>query len=183
MGADDIGGNRKDLDIRSHVVYRLSLYTTIANRNGKAYFQDRFGITLTEYRILAVIGYAEPISLMGLVDECYLDKGQVSRVASKLEDEGFVRRVQDDDAGARGGKLRLTRKGRTLLKAALDYGDELNARSISVLTDQERRQFSKYLDRILAHARTLHDQTHKRSASDELPPAVDDHGLARDEAG
>jgi DNA-binding MarR family transcriptional regulator len=161
MGADVIGGNENDRDIRKHVVYRLSLYTTIADRNGKAYFQDRFGVTLREYRTLGVISYAEPISLMGLVDECYLDKGQLSRVVSKLLDDGFVQRVQDDDPGARGGKLQLTHKGRKLVAAALKYGDELNDKATSVLTDTERRRFSGYLDRILAHAKTLHDEPHK----------------------
>jgi len=166
--------SEKDRDIRNHVVYRLSLYTTIAERNGKAYFRDRFGVTLREYRTLAVINYAEPISLTGLADECYLDKGQLSRVVSKLVDEGFVLRALDDDTGARGGKLQLTGKGRTLIDAALNYADELNDRAMSVLSDKERLQFSRYLDRILARARTLYEEARGGSATDEGPTTDDD---------
>lgn len=147
-------------DIRDHVVFRLALYTTIADRNGKVLFPDRFGLTLREYRILGVIGYAEPISLMDLADECYLDKGQVSRVVSKLSAEGQIVRIHDDDVSARGGKLKLTDKGRALLDKALAYGQELNEKALSVLTDSERRLFSDWLDRILAHARSMYDETH-----------------------
>lgn len=142
-------------DIRDHVVFRLSLFTTIADRNGKVFFHDKFGISLREYRILAVIGYMEPVTMMGLVNECCLDKGQVSRIVSKLADADLVRRAMEPDHDARGGKLHLTDAGRTLLEAALQFGDDLNDQAMSVLSDGERLVFSEYLNRILAHARTL----------------------------
>lgn len=147
-------------DIRSHFVYRLSLYTTIAERNGKVYFHERFGVTLREYRILAVIGYSQPVSLMQLAQECYLDKGQVSRVVSKLVDEKLVAREKDTDPTARGGKLVLTETGQTLVNEALDYGDALNARAMSVLSPAEQQLFSEHLDRILAHARVMFEEAH-----------------------
>ncbi|KWV48466.1 hypothetical protein AS156_18495 [Bradyrhizobium macuxiense] len=157
--AKNMGGAASG-DIRDHFVFRLALYTTIADRNGKVLFPGRFGLTLREYRILGVIGYAEPISLMDLADECYLDKGQVSRVVAKLSDEGNIGRIHDEDVSARGGKLKLTDKGRVLLGTALAYGQELNEKALSVLTDSERRLFSDWLDRILAHARNMYDETH-----------------------
>ena len=157
---DKTGGPDK-ADIRTHVVFRLSLFTTIADRNGKVYFHKRFGLTIREYRILGVIGYCQPVSMMRLVAECYLDKGQVSRVVSRLVDGGLVERVADADSGARGGDLILSDKGSVLLDEALKYGDELNDRALSVLSNAERQLFSEHLDRILAHARTMFDETHE----------------------
>lgn len=147
-------------DIRSHFVYRLSLYTTIAERNGKVYFHDRFGVTLREYRTLAVIGYMQPVSLMRLVQECYLDKGQVSRVVSKLTADGLVTREKDEDPTARGGKIYLTEAGSELLEQVLSYGDALNDQAMSVLSPAERQLFSEHLDRVLAHAKKMFDDTH-----------------------
>lgn len=149
----------KGSDIRSHVVFRLSLFTTIADRNGKVYFHERFGLTTREYRILGVIGYCQPVTLMRLVAECYLDKGQVSRLVSTLVDAGLVTRSADADTGARGGVLSLSESGAALLDQALKYGDELNDRALSVLSYAERQLFSEHLDRILAHAKIMFDET------------------------
>lgn len=146
-------------DIRNHLLFRLSLYTTIAERNGKLYFQDRFGLTLREYRVLGVIGYAGPISVVGLANECFLDKGQVSRVSGKLVDAGYVCRRAEVGTGGdvidRGGQLCLTDEGRALLDQALDYGDMLNLRALSVLSEDEIAVFSENLERITARAKEL----------------------------
>lgn len=178
----------KDHSIRGHLVYRMSLYATIADRNGKIFFQNRFGLSLREYRILGVISYAQPVSVMRLADECYLDKGQVSRVVAKLESEGHVQRHDDlDDPAARGGKIALTPSGKDLVEAALRYGDELNDRAQSVLTSDERVFFSNLLDRLLGQARAIHAEVHRgpRTAPDatdsvELTPAVHNQGLTGD---
>lgn len=138
-------------DIREHVVFRMSLLTTIAERSGKIYFQSRFGLTLREYRILGVIGYTQPVSVIALATECFLDKGQVSRVVATLVDQGLVTRGTDD--AARGGTLALTQAGKALLTEALAYGDELNAISLSVLTSEELAAFSNSLDKLIAHAK------------------------------
>jgi MarR family transcriptional regulator, organic hydroperoxide resistance regulator len=157
MSVENTENGPKERDIRSHMVYRLSLFTTIADRNGKVFFHERFGVSLREYRTLGVIGYTAPVSLMELVSECYLDKGQVSRVVAKLIDEGFVCRTNEGEPDGRGGKINLTEKGRTLLDEALRYGEDLNAKAFSVLSEGEKHVFSEYLDRILVHARMLRD--------------------------
>jgi DNA-binding MarR family transcriptional regulator len=157
MSTNDTNKNLGERDLRSHVVYRLSLFATIADRNGKFFFHERFGVSLREYRTLGVIGYKAPVSLMELVSECYLDKGQVSRVVAKLIDEGLVFRSNEGEANGRGGKICLTEKGHELLDEALRYGEDLNDKTLSVLSEGERHVFSEYLDRILENARKMQE--------------------------
>jgi len=147
-------------DIRQHLVYRMSLFTTIADRNGKVFFQRRFGLTTREYRILGVIGYMQPVGLTELAEECYLDKGQVSRLVGKLAADGLVERPHDSAAAARSAQLHLTAKGSSLLSEALAYGDELNAQTVSMLTAAERDAFSEALDKITRMAKINFDRVH-----------------------
>lgn len=160
MTEDTSTHTKKKRDLREHILYRMSLYSTIAERNGKVYFTKRFGLSLREYRILGVVSYMQPVSVMALSDECYLDKGQVSRVVSKLEAAGYVERNADADPSARGGKLALTATGSDLVEQGLAYSDDLHARAMSVLSPEERAAFSNSLDRLLGRIREIHSEVH-----------------------
>jgi DNA-binding MarR family transcriptional regulator len=140
-------------DIRSLVLFRMSLLTTVTDRTGQIFFQRRFGISLREYRTIGVVGYAQPISVTELADECFLDKGQMSRIVLKLVESGYLKRT--DETGKRtdrGGMLRLTPKGTELLRKGVKYGRELNAEALNVLSRKEIDEFSDYLDRLLVIA-------------------------------
>lgn len=140
-------------DIRSHVVFRMSLFATITDRGGKNSFHDAFGLSLREYRILAVIAYMQPVSLGELVGECFLDKGQVSRNVSKLVEDDLVTRSIKGETSERGGQLRLTEAGKALYKKALKRGDDFNDRLMSGLDTSQREALSEALDILVKNAR------------------------------
>lgn len=140
-------------DIRSHVVFRMSLFATITDRGGKTSFYDAFGLSLREYRILAVIAYMQPVSLGDLVEECFLDKGQVSRNVSKLAEDGLLVRTVRGETSDRGGQLRLTEAGQALYENALKLGDEFNDRLMTGLTAEQRETLSQALDILVKNAR------------------------------
>lgn len=147
--------------IHQHIVFRMSLFTTIADRSGKLFFHNRFGITLREYRIMGVIDYSHPISVLELSKECFLDTGQVSRVVLKLVGAGYVDRIRNGRKAERGGLLQLTAKGKQLLADALAYGDELNAQCCAVLSDEELELFSNALDKMIISAKNHYEQALK----------------------
>lgn len=137
-------------DIRSHVVFRMALFTTITDRAGKHSFTQDFGLSLREYRILAVISYMQPVSLSDLVVETVLDAGQVSRNIGKLVKDGLVARK----GGAhRGGLLTLTEAGEALYRRALARGDALNDQIMADLSAEDREVLSRALDILLQTAR------------------------------
>jgi DNA-binding MarR family transcriptional regulator len=157
---------KRAADIRAHIVYRMSLFTTIADRNGKVFFLTRFGLTLREYRIVGVIGYMQPVGLVELADECYLDKGQVSRLVGKLIVDGLVERSLEGSDPTRSAQvLKLTKRGKALLSEALAYGDELNAETVSMLTETELHTLSTALDKVIAIAKLSFDRVHRGSQS------------------
>jgi len=140
----------KDHDIRTHVVYRMALFATITDRAGKNSFAETFGLSLREYRILAVIAYLQPATLSRLVEETCLDAGQVSRNVTKLVEDGLVTR---EGGAQRGGLVRLTEAGQALYQKALARGDALNDLMMADLTPDERAVLSRVLDKLLVTAR------------------------------
>lgn len=152
-------------DLRDLVLYRMSLFSTVTDRAGQMFLQRRFGVSLREYRLIGIVGYAQPASVTDIAEEAFMDKSQVSKTAQKLIDEGLLCRV--DRRGRiieSRGKLVLTRKGERLYKDAYAYAWELNREAMSSLSPEEHAQFSGYLDRILAHAYDRHDQVSSNPA-------------------
>ncbi|WP_076861031.1 MarR family winged helix-turn-helix transcriptional regulator [Bradyrhizobium mercantei] len=154
----------------------MALFTTVADRTGQMFFQRRFKISLREYRLIGVVGYTQPTTVLKLADECFLDKAQVSRTVIKLVDAGYLSRsAADGKRASRGGALQLTRKGTELLGQGLKYGRELNTAALTILSDDELRLFSDCLDRLLALATTRYVQA-KRNPSLLYPDPIDARG-------
>jgi DNA-binding MarR family transcriptional regulator len=164
-------------DIRSLVLYRMSLFTTVTDRTGQLFFQRRFKISLREYRLIGVVGYAQPISVSKLADECFLDKTQVSRTVIKLINQGYLNRTDaDGEKASRGGMLRLTPKGTELIRQGLKYGRELNTEALAALSATELLQFSDCLDRLLALAEERYVQARRSPSLLYLNQGVDGQG-------
>lgn len=124
--------------------YRLSVLTNrISSLIARAY-TDRFGISIPQWRVIAVLGEESGITATEVVQRTAMDKVAVSRAVQGLVKGGRVRRLASQQDG-RVAKLRLTAKGQRIYNEitplALGYEDAV----LEPLTRVERG----YLDAIL----------------------------------
>lgn len=124
--------------------YRLSVLTNrISSLIARAY-TDRFGISIPQWRVIAVLGEESGITATEVVQRTAMDKVAVSRAVQGLVKAGRVRRLASQQDG-RVAKLRLTAKGQRIYNEitplALGYEDAV----LEPLTRVERG----YLDAIL----------------------------------
>jgi DNA-binding MarR family transcriptional regulator len=103
------------------------------------------------------VGTFRPLSVNDLALRANLNKGQASRAAQTLVDQGLVLKAPSTTDG-RGVILTLTAKGQKIWNRLMAVVEQRNAEIVSCLTPQEVQQFSKLLDRLLEQAR-LHHQT------------------------
>ncbi len=96
--------------------YRLSVTMNRVSRAFARRYADEFGISIAEWRVLAVLGSFQPISSNGIVEKTQMDKAKVSRAVAGLLAAGLLRRSVDP-ADQRLLKLAFTAKGRRTYEA------------------------------------------------------------------
>lgn len=123
--------------------FRLSLISnTLGKLVGKFYSQ--YGLGVTEARIIAFIGQAEPVSIRQITDRTSIDKAWISRsVTNLLKQELIIK--QEDKKDARRVQLKLTEKGRDIHREFMIEAIERNKKLFAKLSVGERTLFMELL--------------------------------------
>lgn len=106
---------------------------------------------LSEGRCLAAVGAFSPLSVNDLARRANLNKGQASRAAQTLVDQGLVRKEASATDG-RGVVLTLTAKGEHAWRRVMTVIERRNDEILACLDAAERQQLDRLLDRLVAHA-------------------------------
>jgi DNA-binding MarR family transcriptional regulator len=92
------------------------------------------------------------LSVKELAEKANLNKGQASRAAQALVDQGLVRKEDRPDDG-RGVVLTLTPAGRKVFRRAMAMIHQRNEDIFGCLTEKEQATLSAMFDRLISHAR------------------------------
>jgi DNA-binding MarR family transcriptional regulator len=110
--------------------YRLSITSNAVSKTIAHAYDKRFGLSIPEWRIIAVLSEIESGTQQDLVCRTLMDKVAVSRAAQALVKRGLVERRPDSGDG-RAHRLSLGAAGAALYSriapAALDYERRLLA--------------------------------------------------------
>lgn len=134
------------------VTFRLHTLAKLTDRVSHEAYLAETGLPLGEGRCLSAIGSFRPLSVIDLSARANLNKGQASRAAQSLVDQGLVRK-QASTTDGRGVVLTLTAKGERLWQRVMDLVQRRNAEITACLSAPERAQLDRLLDRLVAHAR------------------------------
>jgi DNA-binding MarR family transcriptional regulator len=134
------------------ITHRLHTLSKITDRVSQAAYESDAGILYSEGRCLAAIGSFSPLSVNDLAQRANLNKGQASRAAQSLVDQGLVRKEASATDG-RGVVLTLTAKGERVWQRVMLVIERRNAEIVACLEAKEVQQLSGLLDRLVEHAR------------------------------
>jgi DNA-binding MarR family transcriptional regulator len=132
--------------------FRLSVLTNKVSSAIARHYSERFGLSIPEWRVMAVLGDKPGLSAREVAERTAMDKVQVSRAVASLIVAGRVERTPDDDDG-RVGHLELTAAGRAVYDEIVPLALGLEKTFLAALSRDER----EVLDRLLAK---LGRQTH-----------------------
>lgn len=136
------------MQLERSLTWRLHRLHKLTDLESQRAYLVQTGLSLGDGRCLAAIGAFAPLSVNDLADVAHLTKGQASRAAQWLVEQGLVRKAAD--AGdARGVVLTLTAKGRRLWTQTMDVIARRNEEIFGQLSEAEREQFGQTLDRLL----------------------------------
>lgn len=147
----------KRLQLDRFIPYRLSVLTNQVSSAIARHYSERFGLTIPEWRIMAVLGETPGLSAREVAARTAMDKVQVSRAVASLIEAGRVERSPDDDDG-RVGHLELTRAGRAVYDQIAPLALRLEEQFLSTLSQTERKLFDRLLIKLGKQVQTLPDQ-------------------------
>jgi DNA-binding MarR family transcriptional regulator len=131
--------------------YRLHLLHKLTDMSSQRAYVNDAGLSMSDGRCLTAIGSFAPLSVNNLAHKANLNKGQASRAAQSLVNQGLVRKVVSPLDG-RGVVLTLSPKGKTAWQRAMVVVGQRNQDIFGVLSAAERKQLSEVFDRLIAQA-------------------------------
>jgi len=142
------------LDLDHFLPYRLSVLTNRVSSAIARHYADRFGMTIPEWRVMAVLGQGGELSAREVAQRTAMDKVQVSRAVASLVTAKRVQR-QADGTDGRVSRLSLTRKGSAIYDEIVPLALDLEAQFLDALTPGERVSLDKLLTKLAAQAKGL----------------------------
>ncbi len=144
------------LELGRFLPYRLSVTAESISRAFAASYERRFGLTIPEWRVLAVLGQGEagPRPTQAVIEATGMDRVKVSRAVTRLADKGLVtRRIAPEDL--RSQILVLSRKGQALYRQIVPLAHAMQAELTTGLGAEDLAMLDRVLERLLARARGL----------------------------
>jgi DNA-binding MarR family transcriptional regulator len=144
--------------------YELSIAANRTSRLFARRYSEAFGLTIADWRVLAVVGRFGDITPSAVAERTEMDKVRVSRAASGLVARGLLEQVADPDDG-RARRLRLSADGNRIHDAIVPLARTLEARLAAGLSAREWASLRACLRKLNAHVRDLDesDATARRS--------------------
>jgi DNA-binding MarR family transcriptional regulator len=139
------------LILEQFLPYRLSILTnTVSNTIAREY-RDLFGLSVPEWRVMAVLGRFGPLTASEACERTAMDKVTVSRAVSHLIEQKLVRRDPDHDDRRR-SILKLTPKGARTHREIVPIAQGREAELAEALTPGEWRNLDKLLAKLQRRA-------------------------------
>jgi DNA-binding MarR family transcriptional regulator len=139
------------LELDKFLPYRLSIASnTVSNVIAQAY-QRLFNLTISEWRVMAVLGEDGAQQQQALVTRTRMDKMTVSRAVRPLVERGLIDRASHSDDG-RSFVLSLSRDGQALYDHVVPEARRLEAALITTFSPDDVAMLSNAMRRLEAAA-------------------------------
>jgi len=135
------------LELERFLPYRLSVLSNTVSQAIAAIYERRFALSVTEWRVMAVLGRYDGLSARAVAERTAMDKVAVSRAVARLIESGRVRR-QVAEHDKRQSVLRLSAKGWKIYEQIAPLALEHERRLLAHLDGDERVWLGRILDKL-----------------------------------
>ncbi|MDP3175788.1 MAG: MarR family winged helix-turn-helix transcriptional regulator [Phenylobacterium sp.] len=142
------------LQLDAYLPYRLSVASNAVSRLIARAYEDRFGLTIPQWRLMCVLAEGGASSPAAIVGRTGMDKVTVSRAAHGLLQRRLVERA-DNHADARSHLLALSPEGRALYVEIAPLALAYEAALIAGLAPDEVAMMKRLLLRLQSAAAAL----------------------------
>ena len=145
---------KDELILEEFLPYRLAITSHTVSTNIARIYEKRFGVSIPEWRVIAILGRYPGLSAVEVAERTLMDKVAVSRAVTKLINNGRIDR-EFADADRRRSILNLSEEGwkvhNEIAPLALEFEQEL----VQDISHEEYEKFNATLEQLLEKARQL----------------------------
>ncbi len=131
--------------------YLLSVTSNAVSNCIAQEYHSRFGLKITEWRVMALLGEVDSATQRELADKTLMDKVAVNRACKSLEDRALAHRMPNASDG-RSHHLELTEAGRGVYSEIMPLAEQMERQLFTALSPAEQVQFRALLSRIRKQA-------------------------------
>lgn len=142
------------LHLDRFVPYRLSVLSNIVSMSIAHAYEREFGLTIPQWRVLAVLARYPNLSAIEVAERTAMDKVAVSRAVQSLLAAGrLVRSYHKGDR--RRSMLRLSAAGRAVYTRVAPLALGYERKLLDALSPSDRRALDRLIGRLMERARLL----------------------------
>lgn len=142
------------LQLDRFLPYRFSILAKRLSDTLAREYAERFGLTIPEWRVMAVLGHDGELSASGVCARTLMDKVTVSRAVARLGEQGRIER-RTDAKDRRRSQLRLTAAGRSVYRKIVPLARHYEARLLDGLSSRERQSLDGLLAKLSDRIATI----------------------------
>lgn len=127
--------------------YQLSITSNAVSGRIAQEYRTRFGLSVPEWRVMAVLGDSGPLTQRELTTRTLMDKVAVNRACKVLEERQLATRTPNERDG-RSHLLELTEKGAGVHSEIMPLAVEMEKRVFATFSPEEMNQFRDLLAKV-----------------------------------
>ncbi|MXO89487.1 MarR family winged helix-turn-helix transcriptional regulator [Pontixanthobacter aquaemixtae] len=131
--------------------YQLSVASNAVSNRIAAAYHDAFGLKVTEWRVMAMLGDAGGLTQRELTEKTLMDKVAVNRACKVLESRELAVRLPNLQDG-RSHHLELTETGRAMHDKIVPMAREIESSLLESMSDDEQQIFRDLLEKLRLQA-------------------------------
>jgi DNA-binding MarR family transcriptional regulator len=140
--------------LKEFLPYQLSITSNAVSGRIALEYRTRFGLSVPEWRVMAVLGDSGALTQRDLTSSTLMDKVAVNRACKVLEERGLVWRRPNAQDG-RSHLLELTGEGTRMHDEIMPLALEMERRLFATFAEEEIAQFRHLLSRVRGEVNDL----------------------------
>jgi DNA-binding MarR family transcriptional regulator len=149
-----VTGSSDKLHLEHFVPYRLSVLTNVVSQSIADTYEREFGLTIPQWRIIAVLARYPDLSAIEVAERTAMDKVAVSRaVQGLLEARRLVRTYDAGDR--RRSRLRLSSAGKSVYTRVAPLALSYEKKLLDALSPTDRKTLNRLVGRLMERAKRL----------------------------
>ena len=145
---------KDELILEDFLPYRLSITSHTVSTNVARLYEKRFGVSIPEWRVIAILGRFPGLSAVEVAERTLMDKVAVSRAVTKLIKNGRIDR-EFADADRRRSILNLSEEGKQVHNEIAPLALEFERKLVEDISKDDYDKFNAILEQLLDKASQL----------------------------